>query len=382
MSGTVYVVRKQGSRMQEKLTIQDIARLAGVSKATVSRVLNNHPSVAPVLAERVMHVVREHNFVPNVTATGLAGGRTRLIGVLTPPLTWPAVPEIMHGVAEYIDHTSYEVVLYSIGFERNHWDVLDHILSMRMVAGLLAILPGELARHLTTRFQQGFPLVLIDDQEQPTTLPWVGVDNIAGAYEATRYLLEQGHTRIAHIMGPQNYCCAVERYQGYCQALHEAGISVDPTLLLQGTFEPASGRQCSEILFSRERSEWPTAIFVANDQMAYSVLEVAEQWNIRVPEEISVVGFDDNTFSALIRPSLTTIRQPFFEMGHRACETLLTMIDPRHRTEEGQQKHLLRQDVEGSFEQVNADSSTRIQLPTRLVVRASSGVPRPLPIGS
>ena len=239
--------------MQEKLTIQDIARLAGVSKATVSRVMNNNPSVDPTLAERVMSIVREHRFVPNVTATGLASGRSRLIGVLAPPLTWPAVPEIMHGVAEYLECSSYEIVLYSIGFERNHSDVLDHILSMRMVAGLLAIFPGELSLHLTERFHQGLPLVIIDDQEEPATLPWVGIDNVASAYEATRYLLAAGHRRIAHILGPQNYDCAVERYQGYCQALYDAGIAVDPTLLFQGAFEPASGRRCAmETLLTRE----------------------------------------------------------------------------------------------------------------------------------
>jgi LacI family transcriptional regulator len=128
--------------MQDKLTINDIARLAGVSKATVSRVLNHNSSVDPTLSERVRRIVEEYGFVPNVTARGLAGGRTRLIGVLAPPLTWPAVPEIMRGVADYIEDTSYEVVLYSINFERDHADVLDRILALRMVSGLLAILQG------------------------------------------------------------------------------------------------------------------------------------------------------------------------------------------------------------------------------------------------
>ncbi len=368
--------------MQEKLTIQDIARLAGVSKATVSRVLNNNPSVDSALAERVMGVVREYHFVPNVTATGLAGGRSRLIGVLAPPLTWPAVPEIMHGIAEYLENTSYEVVLYSIGFERNHSDVLDHILNMRMVAGLLAIFPGELSRHLADRFQHGLPLVMIDDQEEPASLPWVGIDNVASAYEATRYLLEAGHRRIAHILGPQNYYCAVERYQGYRQALQDAGIAVDPTLLFQGTFEPASGRQCAMELFSRERGEWPTALFVANDQMAYGVLEIAEQQGVGIPEEIAVVGFDDNSFSAHIRPALTTIQQPFSQMGRKACEVLLAMIDASHHTEKKWSKRSTPQELEPSLESVPLTPPVRIQLPTRLIVRASSSVTRPLSIGS
>ncbi len=359
--------------MQEKLTILDIARLAGVSKATVSRVLNGNPSVAPALSERVMRVVQEHHFVPNVTATGLAGGRTRLIGVLAPPLTWPAVPEIMHGVAEYIEDTSYEIVLYSIGFERNHFDVLDRILAMRMVSGLLAIVPGELSRHLIERSQQGLPLVMIDDQEEPTSIPWVGIDNFASAYTATRHLLELGHRRIAHMLGPQSYYCAVERYKGYCQALRDADIAVDPTLLLQGRFEPASGRQCARELFSRHKDSWPTAIFVANDQMAYGVLAVAEEQGVRVPEDIAVVGFDDNNLSAHMRPALTTIRQPFAEMGHKAIETLLTMIDAGYRTEKGQRKEDVHQ--ASALQDNHADGPIRIQLPTRLIVRTSSGVP-------
>jgi len=366
--------------MQNKLTIQDIARLAGVSKATVSRVLNHHSSVNALLRERVERVVQEYDFVPSVTAIGLAGGQTRLIGVLAPPLTWPAVPEIMHGVAEYVERTDHEIVLYSIGFERNHSDVLDRILSMKMVAGLLAIFPGELSLHLTHRFQHGFPLVSIDDQTKPGKLPWVGVDNRAGAYEATRHLLDLGHRRIAHIQGPQNYYCAVERSQGYCQALQDAGISPDPTLLLQGTFEPASGRRCATQLFARDKQDWPTAVFVANDQMAYGVLEVAEQQHIHVPEEIAVIGFDDNNFSAHMRPALTTIRQPFSEMGHKAIEALIRMIEQNQRGEKGVHKRSLSQETERSSNDIQERPSLRIQVPTRLVVRASSEVSEPLAI--
>ncbi|HLZ56115.1 MAG TPA: LacI family DNA-binding transcriptional regulator [Ktedonosporobacter sp.] len=368
--------------MQDKLTIQDIARLAGVSKATVSRVLNHNPSVSAALSERVMRIVQEHSFIPNVTATGLANGRTPLIGVLAPPMTWPAIPEIMRGVAEYIEETSYEIVLYSISSsKRNHFDVLDRILSLRMISGLLAVLPGELSRHLTARFQQGLPLVMIDDQEEPTSIPWIGIDNFASAYQATRYLLDLGHRRIAHILGPQGFYCAIERYQGYCQALQDAGIAPDPTLLLQGGFEIISGRQCAATLFSYGKKEWPSAIFAGNDQMAYGVLEVAEQQGIRVPEDIAIVGFDDNLLSAHMRPPLTTIRQPFFEMGYKAIEILLTMIDRDRRADKGQQKGDETQESDNPFDTVNTDHPIRIQLPTSLIVRASSGVTRPLTIG-
>ncbi len=359
--------------MQEKLTINDIARLAGVSKATVSRVLNHNPSVDPALHERVMRIVQEHGFVPNVTARGLAGGRTRLIGVLAPPLTWPAVPEIMRGVAEYIEDTAYEVVLYSISFERDHTDVLDRILALRMVSGLLAILPGRLARPLIDRARHGLPLVMIDDQEEAITVPWVGIDNQAGAYQATRHLLELGHRHIAHILGPPSYYCVMQRYQGFCQALQEVGLAADPTLLLQGEFDSASGRHCALRLFGRDRNEWPTAIFAGNDQMAYGVLEVAEQQGIRVPEDVAVIGFDDNLLSAYTRPPLTTMRQPFIEMGRKASAILLTMIEPDHHVGHGQEQRYDKLAALPHEADHLVNQPLRIQLPTSLIVRASSG---------
>ncbi|GCE50074.1 LacI family transcriptional regulator [Thermosporothrix hazakensis] len=346
----------QGSNTQRKLTIQDIARLAGVSKATVSRVLNHRPSVNPSLRERVLRTIHEYGFIPNATATGLASGHTRLLGVLAPPLTWPAIPEIMRGVAEYIEGSPYEIVLYSISFERNHSDVLDRILSMSMVSGLLAILPGGLGRYLYQRFHLGLPLVVIDDQKVPAQVPRVGIDNVNSAYTATRYLLELGHRRIAHIQGPLHYLCSQERYQGYCRALEEAGITPDPNLLLQGSFEVESGQRCAETLFSRPRNAWPTAIFSANDQMAYGVMDVAERLGVRIPEDVSLVGFDDNMLSSHLRPPLTTVHQPFSDMGFKAVELLLNMLDSQHSKQQ-------------------EECSIHLQLPTQLCIRKSSGPP-------
>ncbi|GLV60713.1 LacI family transcriptional regulator [Dictyobacter sp. S3.2.2.5] len=354
---------------QGRLTIQDIARLAGVSKATVSRVLNRNPSVDPLLAERVTKVVQEHNFVPNITATVLAGGRTQLIGVLAPPLNWPAMPEIMRGVAEYLEGSPYEIVLYCIGSQRNHADVLNRILAMRMISGLLAIFPGGLASQLATHFQQGLPLVMIDDQEEPDGMPWVGIDNPTSAYEATRHLLACGHTRIAHIQGPTNYHCTLERYQGYCRALREAGIEPDPDLLLQGNFEQSGGRHCASVLFARDRERWPSAIFIGNDEMAYGFLEVAQELGVRIPEDIAVVGFDDYVISAHTTPPLTTVRQPFSNIGRTAIELLLTMID---RMNEKQPPKDGRQTAGGVPTQDFVVDPPCIQLATTLVQRASS----------
>lgn len=360
--------------MQGKLTIQDIARLAGVSKATVSRVLNRNPSVDPVLTSRVLEVIKEHNFVPNITATVLAGGRTPLIGVITPPLSWPAMPEILHGVSDYIENTTYEIVLYSISLERNHADVLNRILAMRMVSGLLAIFPGKLIHHLTAFHEQGLPLVIIDDQETPTNVPWVGIDNCASAYTATQYLLRNGHRRIAHIQGPQTYYCACERYQGYERALRDAGIEPDPSWLLQSNFTKASGRQCATTLFARERHTWPSAIFTGNDEVAYGILEVAEEQGIRIPQDLTIMGFDDYPLSAHVRPPLTTIRQPFSALGREAVAMLLHGIVAHNSTYKSSSGHTPRSSV--THWESTDSQLTRIQLPTELIVRASSGVPR------
>jgi LacI family transcriptional regulator len=207
---------------------------------------------------------------------------------------------------------------------------------------------------------------------------------MGSAYKATRYLLELGHRRIAHILGPQTYHCAIERYQGYGQALQDAGITPEPELLLQGSFDIASGRQCASMLFARDRSTWPSAIFASNDQMAYGILEIAEQQGIRVPDDIAVIGFDDNILSAHMKPPLSTVRQPFPEMGSKAVEMLLTMVDPDHRTPDVYQNEYAVQEPAPILVDTDVDTDPghpmRIQLPTSLVIRASSGSARSLSI--
>lgn len=357
--------------MRSKLTIQDIARLAGVSKATVSRVINQKTNVDPETRERVLRVINEKGFVPSITASGLAGGKSRLIGVLAPPFTWPFVPEIMRGVAEVLDISSYEMVLYSINPQRSHGDALDRIIGMRITSGLLVILPGQLNRHLTDLRDHGLPIVVIDDQGPFTDLPWVGIDNRESAYQATRHLIELGHRRIAHIEGPVDHRCTAERYEGYRQALLEAGITPDPRLVVEGEFLVEGGRACGETLLSMSDSERPTAIFSANDQMAFGVLEVAAEKGIRIPEDIAIVGFDDMLISAYIKPTLTTVRQPFYEIGMTAVKLLLSFIDPQLTYNGKQGDSLPQQKLPPA--RGDANDPIRYQLPTSLIVRESCG---------
>lgn len=351
--------------MAGKPTIDDIARLAGVSKTTVSRVLNHKPDVDPATRQRVLRIVEEQGYVPSITASGLAGGRSRLIGVLVPSFTWPNIPDLMRGIAGVIEQTPYEMVLYSINesnTQQNRSEVINRIFATQLTAGLLAMFPGHLASEPITRlYNKGFPVVIIDDQVAQTT-PWVSADNITGAYLAVRHLVRLGHRRIAHLQGPPEYLVSQDRYNGYRQALLEAGITPDPELVLQGDFMPPSGRLGADKLFEMPLEKRPTAIFAATDQMAYGVLASAEAHGLNVPQDIALVGFDDDDSSVHIRPPLTTVRQPSFEMGQRGIELLLSML-----------KAARERELEGADTSPIETPPPRILLPTNLVVRASCG---------
>jgi LacI family transcriptional regulator len=373
--------KPEGVVMAEKMTIRDIARLAGVSKATVSRVLNQKPDVDPATRERILRLIEEWAFVPSITASRLAGGRSRVIGILIPSLTWPSIPEIMRGVSEVVEQTPYELLLYSITHEQDRTekdqrDIIDRILATKLAAGLLAIFPGQSAQHLTRLHEQGFPIVMIDDQAQPTSIPWVGAGNRRGSYAATRYLLRMGHRRIAYIQGPMKFLVSYERYQGYCEALYEVGIAPDPMLVMEGDFMPLGGRSCASKLLAME--ERPTAIFAANDLMAYGVLAAAEEYGLRVPEDLSLIGFDDIPLSAHTRPALTSVRQPFNSIGQRALELLLSLLESPHPVNHGWYPGSVQ--TYASFLSVNQSEPIRVQLATNLVVRASCSTPRSLSV--
>lgn len=354
-----------------KPTIKDIALLAGVSKTTVSRVLNNRPDVDEETRERISRIIEEQGFVPSIAAAGLASGRRQLIGMLIPSFAWPLIPQLMRGVSDMLEQTSYELVLYCINegdSKRDRSEVINRVLATQLTAGLLAVFPGPASKDLTRLYRQGFPVVIVDDQEEQEA-PWVSVDNVTGGYTATRHLISLGHRRIAHIAGPSEYKASHDRYNGYCQALLEAGIPVDPVLVLEGDFLPPTGRACASKLFQLPPEQRPTAIFAATDQMAYGVLAAAEEAGLAVPRDVALVGFDDDVPSAHVHPPLTTIRQPYFEMGEQGLKLLLSLLDaPSKDTSRSQQ--------------ASSPQSIRLELPTSLVVRASCGADLQIPVST
>jgi LacI family transcriptional regulator len=361
--------------MPKKLTIVDIARLAGVSRTTVSRVLNHRPDVDAETRERVLAIIEEQGYVPSLTAAGLAGGQSRLIGMLVSSFSWPMIPEMMRGIAEVVNDTAYELVLYTFNnedFDTHQRDIINRLLATQLTAGILAVFPSRAAPLLTRLYQQGMPVVVIDDQAEHTA-PWVRADNVTGAYMAVQHLIKLGHRRIAHIQGPPAYLVSHDRHQGYLRALREAGITPDPDLMAAGDFLPPSGRACASTLFALPPEKRPTAIFASTDQMAYGVLVAADEYGLRVPNDVALVGFDDDAPSAHVRPPLTTIRQPSFEMGQRGIELLISMIAPPEETP--REGHALAHKPRQAAAAAHPPSvqPIHIELPTSLIVRASCG---------
>ncbi len=357
--------------MPKRPTIEDIARLAGVSRTTISRVLNHRPDVDRATRERVLRIIEEQGYVPSLTAAGLAGGRNRLLGMLLPVFTWPIIPDLIRGISEILKQTPYELVLYTFNDEdlnRDRRDVINRLLATNLTAGLLGVFPGALSDQLAELYHQGVPVVIIDDQQQQVT-PWVRADNVTGAYEVVRHLTELGHRRIAHIQGPAEYLASHDRRQGYLRALEEAGIAPDPALILEGDFLPQSGYNGAQQLFDMPREVRPTAIFAAADQMAYGVMRAAEGRAIAIPKDIALVGFDDDAPSAHVLPPLTTVRQPSFEMGQEAVKLLLDLLAQVEGQESGLDGASRSSDHSGAA----PAHPQHIMLPTSLVIRASSG---------
>ncbi len=357
--------------MVEKLTIKDIARLAGVSKATVSRVLNQKPDVDSETRERILRIMEDQSFVPSIAASGLAGGRNRLLGALVPSLSWPLVPELVRGVGESIGSTSYELILYSItddNHEKDHSAIIDRIIGNKLVSGLLGVFPGLSTSYLIKLHSPDFPVVMVDDQVEPVQgVPWISVDNWKGAYDATLHLIRLGHSRIAHIQGPLKYLVSRDRYQGYCDALRERGVPLDPALVLEADFRPPIARICTNTLLELPAWQRPTAIFAASDYMAYGAISAAKQHGMRVPEDLAIVGFDDNVTSAHMEPALTTVHQPFYEMGRRASELLLSLVEAPHPVN--------GPNYNGRMAEPSSLTSRAVhfKMPANLIVRSSCG---------
>jgi LacI family transcriptional regulator len=336
-------------------TIRDVAREAGVSVSTVSRVLNEKPDVAPATRERVQAVIASLNFRANPAARRLAGASIRAVGLLMPGLRSQYELDIMRGVAEAVAATGRElVVYYQSDATARKLRALFARLMRSPIDGLVIVLPRSAEDEALQLQQRGMPVVLVDHRGLGTRVPAVAAANFQGGCDGTRYLLGLGHRRIGYIVGDPAVPASGERLAGYQHALAEAGLPVDEGLIYRGDFSSMSGYAAARALMALP--DPPTAIFAANDLSALGVLDSLRDLGLRIPQDVSVVGFDDVRNAADAHPPLTTVRQPLAEMGATAVGMLLDILNGQTLP------------------------SDRVELPTHLIVRESCA-PVGVPIG-
>ena len=333
-------------------TIKDVARESGVTAATVSYVLNNTRPVSGLTRERVLRVVRELNYHPSAVARGLSSKRMNTIGVVFPqasasPFTHPYFAPVLDGIADMALQEGQNTTL----FTGHVWSDMAHSLPVYRDGrcdGLLLIAPPVESDIIPALRDTGVPFVLISDSFNDPCVSSVTIDDQEAGHTMVKYLLSQGHRRIAMLCGDWSIHSVPLRWAGYVQALEEYGIPYDETLVLRGGFAEPTIAERVERLLQGPRATWPTALFCFNDEMALFALRDLKERGVCVPEEMSVVGIDDIQMSAWSSPALTTIQQPLRQIGVRSAEILLSLLrdgNAAPRQEKLPTKLVIRQSV-------------------------------------
>ena len=305
------------------MTIEQVAQEAGVSPSTVSRILNGTAVVSGAKKQAVDDAIAKLGFVPNPMARGLAGGRTLSIGVLTQAIDSPFYGAALRGIEDELDPAGYSPLFVS-----GHWNAgtearcIDVLRSHR-VDGIM-VLTGRLPDAALTACARSLPVVVTGRNLSAAGLFSLNFDNFEGGRLATRHLIDLGHQRIALIAGDQDHPDANERLRGYRAALETAGIAFEPELVVPGEYHEISGLLAVDRLL--ERRQRFTAIFAANDQMAIGAALGLQRRSLRVPEDVSLVGFDDLPTSVYAIPPLSTVHQPAYELGRLAAAAMLQLL--------------------------------------------------------
>jgi LacI family transcriptional regulator, galactose operon repressor len=314
------------------VTIGELAKMAGVSKTTVSRVINNKPDVDPATRERILELIAQYEFQPNAFAVAISQQKSRHIGLLIPHeaeyvFSNPFYTEVMRGVSTEVDDQDYYLVM-CYAHEENYMDIYKQ----KRVDGFVLLSPGSFHRHiihsLTT---SSVPFVSTAKVFEEENMVYVDVDNFYGATLIMEHLVGLGHRRIAYI-GKPTLQSSIDRLNGYRTVMSKYGLPNDPTLELVVDSSTADrGHDYTlELICGKDA---PTAIFLANDIMAFGAIQAVQECGRRVPDDISIVGFDDIPFARFTNPPLTTIRQPSFEKGIQAARTLIQFFEQKTQPE-------------------------------------------------
>ncbi|WP_165423076.1 LacI family DNA-binding transcriptional regulator [Ktedonosporobacter rubrisoli] len=312
-------------RQSKRLTITQIAKEAGVSTTTVSKVLNQLPGVGEQTRARIQAMIEQHDYVQNHAARHLRKGQSGLIDLVIMRLEGGYDIGIMKGVQEVLEESGHRLVISTTNEDEDIERRWLRRIQDQATDGVLLLLPYERIGIADTLMAHNIPVIAIGDRNEPTTAyPTIGSTIWLGGYTATEYLISLGHRRIGIITGPLHLTTSRARLAGYREALERANIPVDPTLICEGNYLLGDGVQQTFALL--KHPDPPTAIFAGNDAQAAGVYQALYQHNIRIPDLMSVIGFDDVTYAAQMSPPLTTIHQPLVEMGKMAANLLLRLI--------------------------------------------------------
>ena len=316
-------VRSAGVAPGSKVTLERVADASGVSPSTVSRILNGTATVSVEKREAVDRAIARLGFVPDPVARGLAGGRTLSIGVVTQSIDSPFYGVALRGIEDELDGAGYNALFVS-----GHWSAAKEarcmeVLRARRVDGIV-VLTGRLSDQALRACAKAVPVVVTGRTLKAPGLFALKFDDAAGARLATEHLLSLGHRRIACIAGDPLHPDAVERLRGYRQALEAAGVPFEPALVAQGQFHEESGRVAMEHLL--DSAEHFTAVFACNDQMAFGAALALHHRGLRVPDDISLVGFDDLAGANYALPPLSTVHQPAYELGVLTARAMLQLL--------------------------------------------------------
>ncbi|MCE3199155.1 LacI family DNA-binding transcriptional regulator [Paenibacillus sonchi] len=307
-------------------TIKDVAQKANVSIATVSRVLNNLTGYSDKTKQKVNQAIKELGYQPNAIARGLINKRTQTIGVMFPKVSSAFSSDLLHGIDEFAHDSNYSVVVCNTDNDGKRTMKYLQLLREKQVDGIIFSSEVLSKEYYEVLESMKIPVVLVSSQTDFAKVPYVKVDDYQAVYDAIQYLISKGHRKIAMISGTKGDPLAgTPRVQGYRKALEANGIAFDSSRLVYGDFSFESGSRAMEALL-RKAGE-VTAVFAASDEMAIGALSAALKHGLNVPEDISIMGYDDLKPAQMVTPPLTTVRQPLYEMGKIASEKLIGMIE-------------------------------------------------------
>ena len=302
-------------------TLRDIARVAGVSPATVSRVLNGNQQVARELRERVYEAATRVGY--QLANLRRPRAHLRQVALVVPHVSSPFYCEVLAGVEREAFQRGYDLIFYTTA-GRSHENVIERVLQAPQVAGLVVITPRHGEERLLADRPDAPPVVVVDHRSAGSPHPHVVVDNLRGAYRAVSYLVSKGYDDIAMIRGPENIQSSMDRIRGFLLALQEAELPAGPDRVWAGDFEQRSGYEAVARRLDKGE-KMPRALFCANDLMALGAIHALQERGLRVPEDVAVMGFDDLPIAAAAMPPLTTVRQPLQEMGTIAFRMVIRL---------------------------------------------------------